>query len=417
MKTQALSDNFQRVPAPAWLVAGLAIWAIVYAPFLGFSVSDFRNFVGPWLIHIRDNGGLLALSGDFSEYAPPYLYLLSAVSYFDFPFSDQVLVKLLNAPFVVLVAVSVFQIVAHFGGDRPARFLAAGVALVLPTLGVNAFIWGQADAIYGSLLLLTVLLMLKRRPYWAIVVFAAALSTKLQAMFLAPFMAMMFLAGHIPWRALLLAPLVYGVSILPAALVGRPLQELVQVYLVQGRFYSRLSFNAPNPYFFLEYFFNASSVWRVYQMVTAAGLLLSMGVGALISAIGVGRKHLSDRAILIAAALSTTIMPYVLPKMHDRYFIGGDLLTFALACIDRRFVWTAVAMQVSSSLAMAPEFALYALPGEPGDWTIAVVVGAVINAGVIAHLALSLKRELGRFLDGDAIRRVLPAAMRQAGKS
>lgn len=413
----AFTDSFKRVPGPLWLVGAVVVWALAYAPFLTFSVSDFKNFVGPWLAYIREHGGFLALSDDFSEYAPPYLYLLAAASYLDFPFTDQVLVKLLNAPFVILVAVSIFHIAAHFGGGRAARYLAAGLALVLPTLGTNAFIWGQADAIYGSLLLLTVLLLLKRRPYWAIAVFSAALSTKLQALFLAPFMALMFLAGRIPWRALILAPLIYVLSILPAAIVGRPIPELLQVYLVQGRFYHRLSFNAPNPYVFLEYFFRASSVWRVYQIVTAAGLLFSAGIGAAISAIGIGRRMISDRAVLIAAALSTTLMPYVLPKMHDRYFIGGDLLTFALACVDRRFLWAAIAMQVSSGLSLAPEFAIYALPGEPADWAIGVVVGALINGGVIVHLALSLKRELGAIWDMPAIGRYLPVEQGRGDKA
>lgn len=401
--------SLERIPPLVSLGLSAAIWALVYAPALTFSVSDFLRHLQPWLDHIRANGGFAALSGDFSEYAPPYLYLLAALSYFDFPFNDQVLIKLINAPFVLAAAIAIFFICRHFGKGRNTSAAAAACTILLPTLAVNAFVWGQADAIYSSLLLISALLILKKRPYWAVAAFSASLCIKLQSMFLAPFILLMVFAGRIPWRALLLGPVVYAASILPAALLGRPIGELLRIYLVQGQFYNTLSFNAANPYFVLDHVFKASSNWQVYKYVTLAGLALSSAVGALISAIGVGRRAFSDRAVLIAAALSVTVMPFVLPKMHDRYFIVADLFIFALAWIDRRFLWAAIAIQVSSGLSYAPEFSLYALPGAPGDWAWAVLVAAAINAGIIAHLALSLKSELGRLWDLEAFKHLIPA--------
>lgn len=408
------ASALDKVPPYLSLAVCAAAWAIVFGPFLSFSVSDFLLHVKPWIDYLRANGGLLALADDFSEYAPPYLYLLAAVSYFDFPFNDQILVKLVNAPFVLASAAGVFLLCRHFGKSLNHAVAAGASVVLLPTLGINAFVWGQADALYASLLLLATLLVLKGRPYWAVGLFAAAVSTKLQGMFLAPFVLMMVLAGRIPWRAVLVAPLVYLGSILPAALIGRPLGELATVYLTQGRMYHRLSFNAPNPYFFLDFLFHASGSWFVYKLFTLLGLIFASASGAAISLMGFARTQISDRAVLIAGALSVTVTPYVLPKMHDRYFIAADLFVFALAWVDRRFLWAAVALQVSSSLSYTPEFSLYLLPGAYETWGWAVLAGALINLGVIAYLARELGGELSGLWDIAAIKRRLPLGLFKA---
>lgn len=396
---RSILPDLDKVPPVVSIGLAVVLWAAIFVPLLPFSVSDFNLFLKPWLAYIRNHGGFPALADSFSEYAPPYLYLLAAASYFEFPFDDQVLVKLINVPFVLMAGVAVFLICRHFERSRNFAFAAAAGALLLPTLNVNAFVWGQADVLYVPPLLLAAYLILKNRPYWAVAVFAAALSTKLQAMFLAPFMLLMVFAERIPWRAWLLAPVVYLATILPAALIGRPLGELLKTYMVQGLFYHQLAFNAPNPYFFGDFFFGTSRERYTYKIGTVIGMAIASVVGAAYSLVGVGRRNINDRAILIAAALSMTLMPYVLPKMHDRYFLGADLFTFALACVDRRFIWAAVAMQVSSLLAYAPEFALHFLPGGHNAWRWGVVAGAIINFWVVAQLVLGLKRELGPLWD------------------
>ncbi len=388
------SLSFAKVPPLASIAFFIAIWAALYAPLLNFSVSDFNGFVKPWLDYIRSHGGFSALSDPFSEYAPPYLYLLATATYLHIPVSDQALVKLINIPFVLLISFSIFAICRHFGMTVNSATGAAAGILILPTVGINAFVWGQADTIYASLLLLTVLLVLKLRPYWAIAIFTLAISTKLQAIFLGPFILFMIFAGRIPWRSVIVAPPVYAATLLPAALIGRPLGQLLTIYLVQGRYYNTLSMNAPNFYFFLDFFGGASKNWQLYKKITMAGLAVASLAGALIALLGWGRRNVSDRAILLAATVSMTVMPYVLPKMHDRFFFGADVFSYALACVAPQFIWAAVAMQASSLLSYAPEFSLYVLPGNGESWKWAVVLGAVINTVVVVCLSRSLWREL-----------------------
>jgi Gpi18-like mannosyltransferase len=401
-----------RVPPYVSIGVCAIVWAIVFLPLLPFSVSDFNLHVKPWLDYIRSHNGFAALSDDFSEYAPPYLYLLTAATYLHLPVDDQTLVKLVNAPFVFLMSWVVFKICRHFEVSRNGAIAAASGVFVLPTVGVNAFVWGQADTIYIPFLLLSVLLTLTCRPYWAVASFALAVSIKLQGIFLAPFLLFMILAGRIPWRATVVAPIVYVMSLLPAALLGRPFWELITIYLRQGSYYHKLSMNAPNFYFFLDHFLGASRSGLAYKGLTLLGLMLASVVGASIALLGFGRRAISDRAILLVATLSMTAMPYVLPKMHDRFFIGADLFAYALACVDRRFLWVAVAMQISSALAYAPEFSIFLLPGTYESWEWAVVLGGLINTVIIGYLAIILKQNLVVLWDFPKMRRRLQVVLR-----
>jgi Gpi18-like mannosyltransferase len=388
-------SKFDRVSAWAWFAVFGSLSTIVYTPLLSFSVSDFNGFVKPWLDYIRSHGGFAAMADPFSEYAPPYLYLLATGASLGLPVGDQVLVKLINLPFVLIITLAIFNIVRHFELSRNAAAAAAGGTLVLPTLGVNAFVWGQADTVYVAFLLLAALFVLKQRPTWAVAAFALAVSTKLQGIFLAPFVLAMVLAGRIPWRCLWAAPAVYAATILPAALIGRPLRQLLTIYLVQGRFYNMLSMNSPNFYFFLDFFFAASRDWQVYKKITLAGLALSSAAGAVISLAGLSRRPISDRTVLLIATVSMIVMPYVLPKMHDRFFLGADTFSYALAWAAPQFAWVAVAVQLSSLLSYGPEFSLFVLPGGSELWRWAVVVGGAINTVVVVYLLRALWRELG----------------------
>ena len=51
---------------------------------------------------------------------------------------------------------------------------------------------------------------------------------------------------------------------------------------------------------------------------------------------------------LLVAALSAAAMPYVLPRMHDRYFFIADLLSLAVAFVYPRYWLAAVLFQIGS---------------------------------------------------------------------
>ena len=61
---------------------------------------------------------------------------------------------------------------------------ASAMLLLMPTVFLNSAAWGQVDSIFTTWMLVSVGLVLARRPGWASVAFGLALSLKPQAIFL-----------------------------------------------------------------------------------------------------------------------------------------------------------------------------------------------------------------------------------------
>jgi Gpi18-like mannosyltransferase len=105
------------------------------------------------------------------------------------------------------------------------------VVLFAPTVVLNGSFWGETDMLYTSCLVACLYFLLAKKNTPGLIAFGLAFSFKLQAMFLAPFLLILLLKRAVSWKHLLLVPGVYLVTIIPAWLVGRPLPELLQVYL------------------------------------------------------------------------------------------------------------------------------------------------------------------------------------------
>ena len=391
-------QNLSFAPGVLWLALAMAAAAAIYAPFLPIVTSDLKNFVTPWLTYLREHDGFAAIGHEFSEYAPPYLYILAILSYFRLPLSDVVLIKLINLPFLALACYAVYLLCRHFKLSRNAALAAAGGLLLVPTVGINAFVWGQADIIYTSILLFCVYFALTRQPIWSMAAFGLAFSIKLQGIFLAPFILMAVLRGLIPWRATLAVPVVYFLTLAPMGLAGRSWIDLFLIYAVQGSFYHQLSLHAPNIYFLLDEYLKVSAWWIAYKLITLVGLIIASITGAAIALIGLGRKHLSDNSLLIIATLTLLAMPYVIPKMHDRYFFPADVFAFVLAVVDPRFRYYAAAVQLSSLFSYTFVLNTIGLPGTLAFWDIFVTIAVFLNFAAIVWALYILRGDLGRLI-------------------
>ena len=58
--------------------------------------------------------------------------------------------------------------------------------------------------------------------------------------------------------------------------------------------------------------------------------------------------------MVFSATVSLMLAPFLLPKMHDRYFFAADLCSIALAFIIPRLWFVPVGLQISSTLAYVP---------------------------------------------------------------
>ena len=288
---------------------------------LSFESGDYHTFFLPWYQAMQEQG-LTAIVSLQYDYTPTYLYLLYWMSAL-FPKLDPIVaIKLPSIAFDFLSAYLIFQIVRLKYPQGPAPIFAYFTVLFAPTIVLNSALWGQCDSIFTAFLLICLYFLLTDDGAYAGLAFGAALAFKLQAIFLAPLMLALVFKGRLAWKHLLWIPLVYLVLIIPAWVAGRPLLELLKIYLDQSQSYPFLTLNAPTFYAWLPE--------SLYSILYPAGVIWAVSLVFLYLLV-VFKSHLklSPGLLLNLGMLAVLLVPFFLPKMHERYFYPADLLSIA----------------------------------------------------------------------------------------
>ena len=311
---------------------------------LDYCSYDYYDFLGPWVDYFRSHGGFTALKDNVGNYNVPYLYFLAALSYLDAP--DFYLIKLFSVLFDVLLAWSGFRLCRLFcpsGSPRPAA--AFCLLLLLPTVVLNGACWSQCDAIYAALILHALACGLERHGAASLVLAGLAFSVKLQTIFLLPLWAALWFTGRVRTRHLPLFPAAFLGAVFPALLAGKPLPDILGVYIGQAEAYADyLTLNAPSVYALLPEALSGNVSLLAPLGIAAAGLL-TLGV---LLALFLNRRQAGDRTLLAGGAVLAIGIPFLLPHMHDRYFFLADALTLILACTDRRRITQAALVEAAS---------------------------------------------------------------------
>jgi Gpi18-like mannosyltransferase len=224
--------------------------------------------------------------------------------------------------------------------------------------------------IYTSFLVWFVVFAERNKPQAAALMFGLAFSFKAQAMFLSPVLLYLLLSRRMKlWHATVI-PLTYLFLMIPAAIAGRPWKQLVLVYFHQTNLVHLLSLSSPNP-------------WWVFQSIVdyQTGLVIGLLLGAACALTIALWAWRSRPPVLLVASLSALVLPFVLPKMTERYFFVADVMTFALAFRVPRMWPVAALVQVASVLCVLP-YLTYT------PTTIYGVVPMTIAVGIMIALAL-----------------------------
>jgi Gpi18-like mannosyltransferase len=350
------------VSSSVLMLAGIAT-ACALLP-LAESTGDLQHFYIPWMTEVSSNG-VSSITGEFSDYTPPYIYLLLLFSVV-VPFTGMVAaIKLISAPFVAALALGLYLLIKDATADTRRALWGGAIACVLPTVLVNAFLWGQTDIIYTTLLVYFTYFASRGRPLMAALIFGIAFSFKAQSLFLSPFLLYLVFSGQMRLIHLLAIPLTYVVMMTPAALTGRSWAALLFVYVEQFGTYHRLSLSAPNPWLVVDLVLD-------YQIGVMMGIALSLAAGLMI-AIGSNDVDRHPRNNLIVAVMCAAVMPYVLPKMHERYFFVADVFSLALALTVPRLWTTAVLFQIGSLLSYLQYFGF--AKGGPALGLVPITIG------------------------------------------
>jgi len=321
---------------------------LIRALCLDYASLDYQDFLTRWYSYFKTNGGFKAMAGSIGDYNVPYLYFMAAISYLDVP--DLYLIKLFSILADIILAWGGFRLVRVLRGERQrdcVPLIAFAALMLLPTVILNGAYWGQCDAIYGALVLHAMAQVLAGKNKSSVVLLAVAFSFKLQTIFLIPLWGVLWLARRVKFYELLLFPVTYGITIVPALLMGKPLMDILGVYFNQMEEYSyRLTLNAPTVFQFVP-----------YGMEVNDGLLSKLGILAaavlVFVLLGLGfwlRKRMTVNIAMTLAVVLAIGVPFFLPYMHERYFFLADVICLCWVCANVRHLPAAM-LVCGSSLA------------------------------------------------------------------
>lgn len=327
-----------------WAALPIAVAFLLRYFLLDYRSGDYEIFLSQWVATLRENGGFAAIKLPIGNYNAPYLYFLAAISYLPVP--DLYLIKLFSILFDVVLAWGGLRLAAHFcGEDSPRPLICFCALLLLPTVVLNGAYWGQCDSLYAGLTLHALASVLEGRPKASLFLLGIAFSFKLQTVFLLPLWGGLWLLGRVKFRELFLFPAAYALTCVPALLLGKPLKDILSVYLGQTQEgLGALNYNSASVFSFLPYGAQVDEALGARLGILAAFAL----VLAVLALLFFRRSRVDDWAILTAGVVLAVGVPFLLPYMHDRYFFLADVLFLVWAFVSPRHAPAAVLMECSS---------------------------------------------------------------------
>lgn len=314
--TRRESASSSRIQFAAVLSAAL----IGRALFWNVRPPDMSIFLEPWFEHIVHYGPIGAFAHPFSNYEPAYLYLLAFGSLAAGFLTPMTIIKIISLCGTLFLSFALAELLRAAGVARRNAWL----VLALPSIMINDALLAQCDALWAGACVLALAMMIRGRTLSSMVWCGVAIAFKAQAAFIAPVIVGAMVGRRAPWWQWTIPALVFVSTLVPPWLLGWPGIKLLTVYLNQAA-WDRIPGRLANPWMFGTVFANHES--REWFAVGYAAAAL---VGATITVLA-ARNARNPRALILLGALAGTALPFLLPKMLERYYFLGDVMTLALA--------------------------------------------------------------------------------------
>lgn len=306
---------------------------------IDFKSMDYKLALDPWYDFIKNNGGFLALKSDIFFYTPPYLYLLVFSTFL--PIHKIIAIKSIPIPFDFLLAFFVYLIVKLKYKKGLTPIFSFFVTFFLPTVLLNGTFWGQFDVIHTTGILASLYFLMNKKYLYSFIALGIALSFKTQAIFILPVFVFLYFRKEVSLKYFFILPIVYLILILPAVLLGRNFLDLILIFSKQANKFPSLTINAPNIYQWIPY-----APFKVFDKV---GILLTAAVFLILGYIFYKSHKKTDNNTLVRLSLlSTLIMPFLLPRMHDRYFYSADVISIIYAFYFPKYFYVPIIIQATS---------------------------------------------------------------------
>jgi Gpi18-like mannosyltransferase len=237
---------------------------------------------------------------------------------------------------------------------------------LLPTVILNSSYLSQCDSIYATFVIASLYFILKDRQFLSALLLGIAFAFKMQTAIILPVFFVFMLRKKINWYYFLLIPAIFTISILPTWFYGRNFSDLFEVYLNQSNRYPFLTLNFPNIYIWIDNAF--------YEPIKFVGLLFTTILTIVCGFVLSNKKYnFSFEQWIRFAFLSSIIIPFILPGMHERYMYLGDILGVLYFLVLRKNIYLPIAIasvsfysyircsRYNDILPMSPAFVIYVL--------------------------------------------------------
>ena len=347
--------------------------------------GDLSYFIMPWIETYRSMTFFEGLGTVVGNYNPPYMYIFNFIAQISSSdLSDLYLVKIVSVFFDFLIAYFVMKIVSLKTDSINLRLLAFILALAIPTVILNSSMWGQCDSIYAAFAIGSLYFGLKGRSKLTYVFAALAFSFKMQAVFMMPMLLVFLLMKKIRFTDCYLFFVVYFATLLPAVIVGMPIGDVLSTYFNQAGTYDWL-------------YRNIANVWQFtknvpYDNFVIIGICIAaLAVLGLLYFTWVNRERLvSNTDYVRLAYLFVVILPFLLPKMHDRYYFLADVLSVLVFLFDKKR-WYIPVISIFCSFIAYAWFLMGAF--EVIDFKIATAAMFIVIMIVLRDYVMSLRSE------------------------
>ncbi len=310
---------------------------------INFVSSDFTIYLERWYDFIFNNGKILALKYNFADYTMPYIYLLTLGTYIKI--SALKYIKLVSIIFDFVAAIIAIFIVKKKYPNKITAYFAYPLIILLPTVILNGALWAQCDIIFTAFMLIAIYFIMNEKYSLAVLFFAIAFTFKLQTIFISPLFLVLLLKKKIKLRNTFIVPAVYFIFMIPALIEGRGLLSLLTIYLDQSKEKSELTLNLPNIYFMVP---DDSNV----KLLTYVGILLAVLLVLAVVFIQVKYvKELTNEKIIELSLIFTIVIPFLLPRMHERYYFTADVISVLYAFYFPKRFFVPIIIQTASVLA------------------------------------------------------------------
>ena len=337
-----------------WFIFALAIVVILAVvariPLYSKKSGDFNSFLLPWYRQCYENPKAFLAKND-ADYTPTYMYFLVFISWFKVNPESNTYLYTLKTISVIFEFGSAFLIfwMVKFIFKKPSWLVLLSVflALFVPQILLNSAFWGQCDSIFTFFIILTLFLYYKKLPLFSAISYGISFAFKLQSIFFLPVLFLLWLNKKYRFWYLLLVPVIYVVLMVPALICGRSFISCLMVYGEQTGEYTYLSLNAPNIYAFVyKSMVTNSSVEQ--ELVPAATVLGLTSILVLCIFIFLTHKDITAEELIKISFLIALFAPFMLPKMHDRYFYLAEVLGIMYLAINPR-KWYIPALSIAGS--------------------------------------------------------------------